>query len=155
MALKELRIRRHLSQEQLAQMAGLNVRTIQRVESGHNASFESLKCLASVLEVDVSTLKQEKIMVDIKSDHWQNLPFWLKFWFATNFLTSRPTRNQAKRVEVMSHVSGFLLCLLGIFFDKAQFGGLIMLSSAYFTYLLIRQGDMYGVWYDPSQKTHT
>ena len=32
---KQLRIGRHLSQEQLAQMSGLNVRTIQRIESGH------------------------------------------------------------------------------------------------------------------------
>jgi dihydrofolate reductase len=46
MILKQLRLSRHLSQEQLAQMSGLNVRTIQRIESGHSASVESLKCLA-------------------------------------------------------------------------------------------------------------
>ena len=46
MILKELRMSRQLSQEQLALMSGLNVRTIQRIESGHNASMESLKCLA-------------------------------------------------------------------------------------------------------------
>ena len=50
MILKELRISHHLSQEQLAQMSGLNVRTIQRIESGKNASLESLKCLAAALE---------------------------------------------------------------------------------------------------------
>ena len=66
MILKELRISRHLTQEQLAQMSGLNVRTIQRIESGSNASLESLKCLAAVLEVDVSTLNQEKLMIDKK-----------------------------------------------------------------------------------------
>ncbi len=49
MILKELRISRHLSQEQLAQISGLNVRTIQRIESGKNTSLESLKCLASAL----------------------------------------------------------------------------------------------------------
>ena len=43
MILKELRLSRHISQEQLAQMSGLNVRTIQRIESGHNAGFELLK----------------------------------------------------------------------------------------------------------------
>jgi transcriptional regulator with XRE-family HTH domain len=59
MILKQLRIGRHLSQEQLAQMSGLNIRTIQRIESGHNASLESLKCLASVLEVDIETLNRE------------------------------------------------------------------------------------------------
>jgi transcriptional regulator with XRE-family HTH domain len=90
MILKELRISRHLSQEQLAQMSGLNVRTIQRIESGHNASLESLKCLAAVLDVDISILNQEKFMLDKKSDDWQKLPFMLKCWFAFNFLKSQP-----------------------------------------------------------------
>ena len=54
MILKKLRISQHLSQEQLAQMAGLNIRTIQRVESGSNTSLESLKCLAAALEVDAT-----------------------------------------------------------------------------------------------------
>ncbi|WP_205964686.1 helix-turn-helix domain-containing protein [Paraglaciecola marina] len=49
-----------LSQEQLAQISGLNVRTIQRIESGNNASLEWLKCIAAALEVDISTLNQEK-----------------------------------------------------------------------------------------------
>ena len=59
MILKQLRIRRRLSQEQLAQMSGLNVRTIQRLESGANASLESQKCLAAALDVDLETLNQE------------------------------------------------------------------------------------------------
>jgi len=76
MILKQLRISRHLSQEQLALMSGLNVRTIQRIESGQKPSLESLKCLASVLEVDVSTLNQEIFMIDKNTDNWHNLPFW-------------------------------------------------------------------------------
>ncbi|MEQ3513258.1 helix-turn-helix transcriptional regulator [Pseudoalteromonas sp. BZB3] len=31
MVLKQLRVSRHLTQEQLAEMSGLNVRTIQRI----------------------------------------------------------------------------------------------------------------------------
>jgi len=69
MILKELRISRHFSQEQLAQMSGLNVRTIQRIESGKNASIESLKCLAAALNVDLSTLNQENFMIDKSSDN--------------------------------------------------------------------------------------
>ncbi len=53
MILKALRLSRHLSQKQLAQMSGLNVRTIQRIESGQKASLESLKCLTATLEVDI------------------------------------------------------------------------------------------------------
>ena len=104
MILKQLRISRHLSQEQLAQMAGLNVRTIQRIESGHNASTESLKCLASALEVDISTLNQDKFMIDKNSDNWNNLPPLLKFWFVFNFLQTRPTRKSATIIEITGHI---------------------------------------------------
>ncbi|HGP6770839.1 TPA: helix-turn-helix domain-containing protein, partial [Vibrio cholerae O1] len=49
--IKKLRERKNWSQEQLATMSGLSVRTIQRIESGNKASIESLKSLASVFEV--------------------------------------------------------------------------------------------------------
>ncbi|WP_416308342.1 helix-turn-helix domain-containing protein [Neptunicella sp. SCSIO 80796] len=64
MSLKALRNSRHFSQQQLALLSGLNVRTIQRIESGHTASIESLKCLASVFELDISELQQEIIMAE-------------------------------------------------------------------------------------------
>ena len=150
MILKQLRISRHLSQDQLAQMSGLNVRTIQRIESGHAASIESLKCLAAVFEVDVSTLKQEKFMADTRSDNWRKLPVWLRFWFSYNFLSVRPSRAAAKRIEVVSHIVGFLFCALGFFNPAALVGGLIMLSNAYWFYLLNITGDKYGIWYDPA-----
>ena len=151
MILKQLRISKHLSQEQLALMAGLNVRTIQRLESGHNASVESLKCLASALEVDISTLNQEKFMIDKKSDSWKKLPFLLKCWFVYNFFSTRPTRTSAIRIEVIAHISGFIFCCLGFMSEAALAGGLIMLSTAYLFHLLKWQGDKYGIWYDSEQ----
>ncbi len=153
MILKQLRIAAHFSQEQLAQMSGLNVRTIQRIESGQNASVESLKCLASVLEVDISTLTQEKFMPDKNSDHWHTHPFWLKWWFILNFLDVRPRREVAKRIEVLSHFSGFLFCSLGFVSEAALAGGLIMLATAYLFYLLTWQGDKYGIWYAAPDST--
>lgn len=148
MILKELRISRHLSQEQLAQMSGLNVRTIQRIESGKNASLESLKCLAAVLKVDVSTLNQEKFMIDKTSDNWKALPFVLKCWFVFNFLQTQPKRKSASRIEVIGHISGFIFCCLGLISEAALVGGLLMLATAYLYHWLKRQGDKYGVWYD-------
>lgn len=148
MILKQLRIGRHLSQEQLAQMSGLNVRTIQRIESGHNASLESLKCLASVLEVDIETLNREAYSMDKDSAGWQDLPFWLKCWFFLNFLSVRTTRGVAIRIQVMSHVFGYAFCALGFFNEAALAGGLIVLANAYLFALLTWQGDKYGIWYD-------
>ena len=148
MILKELRISRHLSQEQLAQMSGLNVRTIQRIESGKKASLESLKCLAAALDVDVSTLNQEKFMIDKNSDNWKNLPFLLKIWFMFNFLQTRPSRKSAHRIEVIGHISGFTFCCLGLINEAALVGGILMLATAYLYHGLKWQGDKYGIWYD-------
>lgn len=148
MILKQLRISRHFSQEQLALMSGLNVRTIQRIESGQKPSLESLKCLASVLEVDIPTLNQETFMIDKNTANWQSLPFWLKCCFSFNLLTIQPIRSTARRVEVLSHISGFLFCALGLVNQAALAGGLMMLSNAYLFSLLVWQGDKYGIWYE-------
>ena len=148
MILKELRISRHFSQEQLAQMSGLNVRTIQRIESGHNASLESLKCLASALDVDVPTLNQEKFMIDKNSDNWKNLPFLLKIWFISNFLQTRPTRKSAIRSETMLHISGFMSCCVGLINEAVLPAGLVMLTAAYAVHFVKWQGDKYSIWYD-------
>jgi transcriptional regulator with XRE-family HTH domain len=44
------------SQEQLAALSGLSLRTVQRIEKGGKASLESKKALASVFEVAVAEL---------------------------------------------------------------------------------------------------
>jgi len=149
MILKQLRISRHLSQEQLASMSGLNVRTIQRIESGQNASLESLKCLAAALDVDVETLKQSTFDIDKNSDNWKRLSPAIKIWFIFNFLQLRPVRATATRVEVLSHAFGFLFCCIGFVSEAAIAGGIIMLSTAYLFCFLKWQGDHYGLWYEP------
>ena len=54
--LRELRLARQWSQEQLAQLSGLNLRTIQRLESGARVSTESLRALAAVFQVPAESL---------------------------------------------------------------------------------------------------
>jgi len=63
MLVQKLRLQRGWSQEQLATVSGLSVRTIQRIERGHSASLESMKALASVFEVDLSELKEVEMPV--------------------------------------------------------------------------------------------
>ena len=53
MVIKKLREQKQWSQEQLATLSGLSIRTIQRIESGNRASLESLKSLAAVFEIRV------------------------------------------------------------------------------------------------------
>jgi len=57
MLVQKLRLRRGWSQEQLADVSGLSVRTIQRIERGQKPSLESQKALAAVFEVDLSHIQ--------------------------------------------------------------------------------------------------
>lgn len=54
--IRELRQARAWSQEQLAELCSLNVRTIQRIENGEQASLETLSAIAAVMELKVSEL---------------------------------------------------------------------------------------------------
>ena len=56
MSVKQLRLDKGWSQEELSQLSGLSVRTIQRIEQGNKAGLESLKALACVFELQVSDL---------------------------------------------------------------------------------------------------
>jgi len=61
MLVQKLRVRRGWSQEQLAELTGLSVRTIQRIERGQTPSVESLKAIASVFEVDFTDLREQQM----------------------------------------------------------------------------------------------
>jgi len=62
MLIQKLRLKHGWSQQQLADVSGLSVRTIQRIEAGQPASMETLKSLAAVFEIDISTLQVEPDM---------------------------------------------------------------------------------------------
>ena len=74
MIVRKLRIEQGLSQEQLASMAGISVRTLQRIERGANASSETLKCLAAVLETDFSALRNGQDMTTATDIPLPDLP---------------------------------------------------------------------------------
>lgn len=148
MIVKQLRIARLLSQEQLAQMAGLNVRTIQRIECGLAASPESLKCIAAALDTNVATLRSESVGNAHRDPEW---PLLIKLWFLFNYFSRRPSRKATARTIAAAQASGFAFCLLGWFSEPALAGGLIMLSIAYLYRFLAWQGDHYGIWYDMAE----
>jgi transcriptional regulator with XRE-family HTH domain len=56
--LRRLREDRHWSQEHLAELAGVGVRTVQRIENGEKSSNESLKALAAAFNIDASDLTE-------------------------------------------------------------------------------------------------
>ena len=59
--IKVLRIRKGWRREQLALNAAVRARTIQRVEAGGNASFDTLRSIAAALEVDARELMMPSV----------------------------------------------------------------------------------------------
>jgi transcriptional regulator with XRE-family HTH domain len=70
MIVRKLRLQRGWSQEQLAHIADLNVRTIQRIERGQAPSLESKKSLAAAFEVQLATFETpaEKVVQTDQSE---------------------------------------------------------------------------------------
>ncbi len=62
MIVRKIRLEKGWSQDQLAELCNLSVRTIQRIERGQKPSLETLKALAAVFEIDVSDLTMEADM---------------------------------------------------------------------------------------------
>lgn len=137
MVIRKLRAKRGWSQEQLADFSGLNVRTIQRVESGQKASMETLLSIAAVFEVDVSTLTEEITVIDKSTEEWKQLPWWFRFnMFGIN------SRRKVLIIE-------FILLAVGLV-TWAVSGDVsataVSLLAAYLTGWIIRYGDDQDVW---------
>ncbi len=59
MIVRKLRLKKGWTQSQLAEMAGVTTRTIQRMEQGQQPSLETARALAAVFEIDLSLLQPE------------------------------------------------------------------------------------------------
>ena len=66
--IKKMRLERHWSQDQLAEMSGLSIRTVQRIENGENAGLESLKCLAAVFDTNIADSDKNVEMEQIRKE---------------------------------------------------------------------------------------
>jgi transcriptional regulator with XRE-family HTH domain len=134
MIVKKLRGRNGWTQEQLAECCALNVRTIQRVESGKKASLETLQSLASVFEVDISKLTEEITVIDKESENWKVLPWWFR---ANMFGIYK------KRTVVLVE-----LVMLFVYWSFLQDPSVaaIMFLGAYITGWIVRYGDKNHAW---------
>ena len=158
--LKTLRSQKRISQEELAEMSGLSLRTIQRVEAGHRVSYSSLRALAKVFDIDVDDLEWELYAMDKSSNEFVEAPLWVrlllrKTWFSTG-------RTWSLRIEKVC-ASVFFLCFL-IFlspvFDEIKLdsspkltleyqiliAGFAHLMAAYWMSFVIRLSDKYQAW---------
>lgn len=74
MIVRKLRLQRGWSQEQLAEFSGLSIRTIQRIERGQRAGLDTLKSLAAVFEVPLTSLQPEERTMSEPSMSRQSMP---------------------------------------------------------------------------------
>jgi transcriptional regulator with XRE-family HTH domain len=66
---KQLRLEKSWSQEELAIASGLNLRTVQRIEKEATASLQSKKALASVFGLAIKDLEQKELPVMQKYEY--------------------------------------------------------------------------------------
>lgn len=155
MGVKELRQERRWSQEQLADISGLSLRTVQRVESSNKAGIESLQSLALAFEIDVPTLELELAM-DKSSRGWQKRPAWVRALFFGSGQV-RMDRRQHLLVERFSAIAGLFLLVVGVFFANGTIApasakipmllcAALMFLSAYLMSVILRIGNRHAVW---------
>ena len=155
MGVKDLRQERNWSQEKLADLSGLSLRTLQRIEASNKAGYESLRCLALAFEIDVAALELELAM-DKSSSGWKKRPAWVRaIFFGSGRI--RMDSHQHLLVERFAVVAGTAFVILGLFFadgtivaESARVPMLVCASlmylSAYLMSLFIRIGNEYAVW---------
>jgi transcriptional regulator with XRE-family HTH domain len=74
-----MRVERTWTQQQLAEISSLSLRTIQRAEKHGNCSYETLLAIASAFDVDVSELTQFQIFSSENSEQGISL-FGINFF---------------------------------------------------------------------------
>jgi transcriptional regulator with XRE-family HTH domain len=128
---KSLRLEKRWSQEQLAQLSDLNVRTIQRVEKGESVGTETLKSLAAVFEIStdelINAIDNEKNL-QIEDD--------------VNMIKDNSQQNKAKeKVKSIKYfyafsaflIAAFLLFMLPNYNDGENLGPLIVVFLSFST----------------------
>lgn len=155
MIIKTRRQQKLLSQEQLAEVCGLSLRTIQRVEAGHRIGYASLKALATQLNINVETLEQELNNVEKISSEYGDLPLCVRLYMGKGWLAA--SRREFQKTELFFLAIGVgtgSLWLANSLWGFAPagimtplaFGSLCSFLGAYNISMTIRVGDKYDVW---------
>lgn len=140
MIVKRLRKKNGWSQDQLATLSGLSLRTIQRVEAGHPASVETINSLSSTFETDITKFTEEIEVIDKSSEEWKEVPLWVRasIWGIRK-------RKTVLLWEIGCALVG-LIGMIGFKFNPA-FGPFIAAwASAYWFAIAIRWIDNKKLW---------
>lgn len=158
MLIRKLREGRGLSQEQLAEAAGLSLRTIQRVEAGHRVSYASLRALAATFDVNVDLLERELYAMNTSKDEYIEKPLWVRL------VLSLPSLRRLGRSDLLRHetslvayaffayATSFIVPRIDFAFwnvttvDAMHFSAFSALFVAYVVSITLRLRDKFNTW---------
>lgn len=141
-----------LSQERVAEMSGLSLRTVQRLEAGHRVSYASLRALATTFEIDVDLLELELYAVKDSTDEFVEVPRWIRLstprWYGGPHL-SRRDHLVIEAIFIVCAVIAFAASFL-VTKDRlanALLGcAIALLVACYISAVTTRIGDRYKLW---------
>lgn len=155
MVIKGLRQERSWSQEQLAELSGLSLRTVQRIESSNSISVDSLAALARAFDIDVVDLEKELVM-DKATSEWKKRPAWVRGLFIGSSRIQMH-KQQHRTVEAAALLAGVFFVGLGLIGAYGLLveadrvvpllaAGSLLFLGAYLMTAVARVGDRHDVW---------
>ena len=155
MGVKDLRQERSWSQDYLAELSGLSLRTVQRIESSGKATRDSTSALAEAFKIDRSALEIE-LALSKSSNGWKRRPAWVRALFIGSGVVQMDSR-QHVLIERSAVSAGILFVIVAVFgangtlvSESARFplllSGSLMFLAAYLMSLIVRIGDRHSVW---------
>ena len=141
-----------ISQERVAEMSGLSVRTVQRLEAGHRVSYASLRALAITFKTDVDLLEREFYAVKQSTDEFIEIPRWIRLlhdrlWFGG----PRWSRRDFLVVEALCLVLAVIVLAASFLAEHASASAVRMVAigpvgCCYLVAVSIRVMDRYKLW---------
>jgi transcriptional regulator with XRE-family HTH domain len=146
------RERKLLSQERVAEMSGLSVRTVQRLEAGHRVSYATLRALATAFKIDADVLEREFYAVNQPTDEFVEIPRWLRLlndrlWFGG----PRLSRRDFLIVEALCGVCAVIAITISFLVPpnaraSIRIIAIITVVCCYIVAVSIRLYDRYKLW---------
>ena len=152
MSFKSMREARLLSQEKVAEVSGLSLRTVQRLEAGHRVSYASLRSLAAAFEMDVDLLERELYAAKSSTDDFVEVPRWVRTLNAWPFDGPRLSRREVRLVEIFCVLAALLVFAASFLVSSevrasvVRTGAGIALLAAYSASLFARMLDAHNLW---------
>lgn len=153
MSFKSWREKKFLSQERVAEMTGLSLRTVQRLEAGHRVSYATLRALAATYEVDVDLLEREFYAVNKTTDEFVEIPRWVRLMDDTRWFGSPgPSRRDAHLLEAIIAGGAVILFVASLLITSdggarvLRVGAVIEILVVYLVSRWIRLSDKYQLW---------